>query len=225
MGKGKRTRWIKVPQQRRSRATLDRLLDVTEAMLESKSFEELSIVDLVSKAKSSIGAFYTRFSDKEALLDALYERHQQQAVGTFEELFEPKRWSGVALPKVVAEWIRFAVDFHRQRRGLLRTLVLRGYAKPDPAYADASKRARLSVALAGDFIVHRKAEIGHPDPRLAGSLGLVMVLGALRERILFPTSTSSAMKTTETKLASELTRAYLAYLEVRPTRGRAAHRS
>ena len=214
MSKEKRVRWIKTPQQGRSRATLDRLLDAAEGMLESVGFDDLSVVDLVKKSRSSIGAFYTRFSDKEALLDALYERHQQQAVGTFEELFEPKRWSGVPLPKVVAEWIRFAVEFHRQRRGLLRTLVLRGYAKPDPAYADASKRARLSVALAGEFMVHRRAEIGHPDPRLAGSLGLVMVLGALRERLLFPTSTSSAVKTSEAKLASELTRAYLAYLQV-----------
>ena len=225
MAKGKRTRWIQSPQQGRSRATLDRLLDVTEAMLESVNFDDLPIVELVKKSRSSIGAFYSRFSDKEALLDALYERHQQQAVGTFEELFEPKRWSGVALPKVIAEWIRFAVEFHRERRGLLRTLVLRGYAKPDPAYADVGRRARLCVARAGDFIVHRKAEVGHPEPRLAGSLGLVMVLGALRERTLFPASTSSVVKTTEAKLASELTRAYLAYLEVRPTRGRSAPRS
>ena len=225
MGKEKQARWIKAPQQGRSRATLDRLLDAAEGMLESKSFEELSIADLVSKARSSIGAFYTRFSDKEALLDALYVRHQQQAVGTFEELFEPKGWTGVPLPKVVAEWIRFAVDFHRARRGLLRTLVLRSYAKPDPAYGDVGKRARLSVARAGDFIAHRKAEIGHPDPRLAGSLGLVMVLGALRERILFPASTSNAVKTTETKLVSELTRAYLAYLGVQPSRGRSGRRA
>ena len=73
-------------------------------------------------------------------------------------------------------------------------------------------------------MAHRKTEVGHPDPRLAGSLGLVMVLGALRERLLFPTSTSSAVKTTETRVAAELTRAYLAYLEVRPARGGSASR-
>lgn len=201
---------------------MDRLLDAAERMLESDTFDDLSVVDLVKKARSSIGAFYARFSDKEALLEALYERHQKQAVGTLEELFEPKRWAGVALPKVVAEWIRFAVEIHLVRRGLLRTLVLRGYAKPDPAYADASKRARLSIALAGEFMVHRKSEIGHAEPRLAGSLGMTMVLGALRERLLFPTSTSSAARTTETKLAAELTRAYLAYLDVRLSRGRSA---
>ena len=56
--------WIRAPQQARSQATLARLLDATEVLLDEAPFDDLSVQDICKAAKSSVGAFYARFADK-----------------------------------------------------------------------------------------------------------------------------------------------------------------
>jgi len=185
MATQKTIRWVRKPQQGRSRATLDRLLDATEA-----------------------------------LLDAVYERHQQQAVLTIEQLMDPSRWKDVSLERVLEELVRFVVRLYRERTGLMRTLVLRGHARPDRRYRDPAQRNRLAIAGVGKLFAARRSEVGHPNPSLAGSLGLLMVLGAAREKILFSESTSRAITLSDAQLIRELTRAFVGYAQVHSRRER-----
>ena len=67
------------PLQRRSQATLDAISNATRQLLRTRSFTELTIQNIVTKAKSSAGAFYTRFKGKRALLHFL---HEELARGT-----------------------------------------------------------------------------------------------------------------------------------------------
>ena len=91
-------RWIRPPQQARSQETLGRILDAAEALVAEKGFDDTPISEIVQRAGSSVGAFYTRFPAKDALLalsiaeqntslDALLARLQtEQASLTFERL-------------------------------------------------------------------------------------------------------------------------------------------
>ena len=65
---------VQAPRQARSQRTFDNLLDAAEDLLNEKSFLELSINEIVSRAGSSVGSFYARFDDKDALLRCLSER-------------------------------------------------------------------------------------------------------------------------------------------------------
>ncbi len=217
MSAPRKLRWIRTPRQPRSRATLQRLLDAAEQLLEKKTFEEVSVTEVAAKARSSVGAFYARFSDKDALLDALYERHQQEAMANIAELSDPRRWEGVPLPTLIRKIVRFVIDLYREHCGLMRTLVLRGYTKPDARYGRSEYRGKLAIVRMGELIGARSREIGHPDPRFAASLGFLMVLATLREKILFGKSTASALRTSDRRLEDELVRAYLAYLQVPQT--------
>ena len=67
-------RWVRPPQQERTRASLTRLLDAAETLLGEKSFDEVSIAEVTREARTSIGGFYRRFADKDGLLHALHER-------------------------------------------------------------------------------------------------------------------------------------------------------
>ncbi|WP_394693307.1 TetR/AcrR family transcriptional regulator [Hyphobacterium sp.] len=58
--------------QARSRATRERILKVLEKSVLDNSIDALTVADIARKAKSSVGAFYGRFADKAAALDALY---------------------------------------------------------------------------------------------------------------------------------------------------------
>lgn len=58
-------------KQDRSRKTRDALIAATWRLLQEQAWQALSINDIVKLAGSSVGAFYSRFTDKEALLEAL----------------------------------------------------------------------------------------------------------------------------------------------------------
>src|SRR2546430_7916872 len=62
------------PQQTRSQETLDRILDAAERVLDEKSFTEATLAEIMERAGVTVGAFYRRFPDKDALLHLLDER-------------------------------------------------------------------------------------------------------------------------------------------------------
>ena len=200
--------------QARSRRTLDRLLDAAESLLRDRSFDDLTIADCVRRARSSVGAFYARFLDKDALLDALYDRHQAQVTAALGQALDPKHWINDPVSRIVEQLVHELVKLHVAKRGLLRALVLHGHMRPDWRYDDLAARSQLSVARVGELIGSRRTEIAHPAPKAAASLGYLMVLATLREKLLFGESTASALDMDAPRLERELVRAYLAYLGV-----------
>ncbi|NNL66054.1 MAG: helix-turn-helix transcriptional regulator, partial [Myxococcales bacterium] len=89
-------RWVREPRQSRSRETLDRILDAAEALVAEKGFEDATVAEIVRRGGSSVGAFYTRFRDKDGLLYALYERYMEQAILTADDALDPQRWEGAS---------------------------------------------------------------------------------------------------------------------------------
>ena len=71
-------RWHRVePLQERSRETADRFAAAAEDLLRDRSFEEISIQDIVRRAGRPTGSFYARFASKEALLPFIYLRYHE----------------------------------------------------------------------------------------------------------------------------------------------------
>jgi len=205
---------VRSPVQRRSRRTLDRLLDAAEALLADRTFDELTVTEVVRRAKSSVGSFYARFPDKEALLGAIYERHQQRMIALMDDELAPERWADLPVAAVMERMVGRLVRFHRSQRGLLRALVLFGYTHPDWRYADDRERSRLPLTRLAELIAARRAEFGHADAAAATSLGVLTVLATLREAILFSESTASAVQLSDEQLTAELSRQLCAYLGI-----------
>jgi AcrR family transcriptional regulator len=59
------------PSQDRSRRTAERFLDAAFKLLETRTFEELSVADIAREASRSVGAFYQRFGSKDDFLAVL----------------------------------------------------------------------------------------------------------------------------------------------------------
>ncbi len=66
-GKDKHT-----PQQRRSIETRERILKSVTTLLETDAYSSATVQDIVSAAGCSVGAFYGRFKDKDAVLFAIF---------------------------------------------------------------------------------------------------------------------------------------------------------
>ncbi len=206
--------WVRAPQQARTREGLSRLLDAAEALVAEKGFDDAGIAEIARMAGSSVGAFYRRFADKDGLLHALHERFCDEARATADAALDPGRWTGAPTHEVVREFTAFLVDVFREREGFCRAVLQRGAS--DAIVRERTDRLfeylaeRLAALLRG-----RGADIAHPDPKLAATVGLRVVIGALTHTVQ---GQPRALPLSDERLAPELTRVFNAYLGVRTPR-------
>ena len=208
-------RWVRPPQQARSKATLDRLLDAAERLVAEKGFDDTGVAEVARLAGSSVGAFYSRFQDKDGLLHALYERWLAEATATADAALAPERWEGASVREILSAVIAFLVVIHRERGGLIRAFVLRNHVDPE----FHARQQRLSHYISDHvtaLLLDRRSEICRPDPERAAHFGLTLVFSALETLMLFGEYRTGAASLEDSELATELTHAYLAYLGIPP---------
>lgn len=201
------------PQQSRSQETLGRILDAAERVLEEKSFTEATLAEIMERAGVTVGAFYRRFPDKDALLHHLDDRFFTEMRELADELLDPARWDGAPFARIVEKFTHVAVPTYRMRRGLMRTLFIRarGDAKVQASARDIHGRFMDRLRVLADA---RRDEIKHPNALAAVELGYRMVTGALRETVVFGESWPSEPGLSDDELAHELARGYLGYLGI-----------
>ena len=212
---------LRPPRQARSRATLDRLLAAAVELLAERRFERSPVSEIVARAGSSVGAFYTRFADKAALLHHLDERLFEGVREQWDTFLDPRRWQGVPAAEIVSQLVHLLVRKRRRNRGLLRALALYARDRPDPRFLARAERLTAHAQRRWrSLLLARRHELGHPRPARAIRTGLYMVDAAIREAVLFPEV--APLHLSDAALARELTDAYLAYLRIaRPTPRRA----
>jgi AcrR family transcriptional regulator len=204
-------RWVRPPQQERTRASLTRLLDAAETLLAHKSFDEVTIAEVTREARTSIGGFYRRFADKDRLLHALHERFCEDARATTDDALDLEKWAGASLGEILGQVTAFLVEIHREKRGLFRAFLLRGLSDLVVRERTDDVFRYIGDALR-DLLREHRAEISHPDPDTAARFGLRVVVATLDHWVqLGPTTPEFAPEA----LTRELTRVFATYLGVR----------
>src|SRR5689334_9008980 len=105
------TKARKVASQKRSRATVEALVEATARILVKDGFDKASTNRIAEVAGVSVGSLYQYFPSKEALVAAVMERHQEEIMQTVrselaEVLAEP-------VEKAVRKLVAAAVKAHR----------------------------------------------------------------------------------------------------------------
>jgi len=111
----------KSASQRRSRLTVDALLEATARILIREGFDKASTNRIAEVAGVSVGSLYQYFPSKEALVAALIDRHNQEVMQAVQgELAE-----AVNLPieQAVRKLVAVAVKAHRIDPKLHRVLA------------------------------------------------------------------------------------------------------
>ncbi len=206
-------RWVRPPQQARTRAGLDRLLNAAETLIADKGFEDASIAEIARRAGSSVGGFYRRFRDKDMLLHAVHERFCDEARATADEALDPARWAGAATPAVVHEVVAFLVRVFHERAGFLRAVLVRGITDPAVRERTAALFDYVTTRLAA-LLQSRQAELAHPDRIMAATFGLRVLVGTLHQEFLIQPSSPAP---SDARVATELTRVLLCYWGVDDT--------
>jgi AcrR family transcriptional regulator len=207
---------LREPKQERSRRTTERILDALEELLRKRSFESITVRELLARSKTSAGSFYARFPTKEALLPVLYDRHDARLHDGVDRLQgRPGSKRAASLREAVPLLTRDLVRRHRARRWFIRAVALHARQHPEMIPPEQRRRRRVVHKVWRDELLRFRDEIDHPDPELAVSLGMFMVVSTCREKVVFsdaPLATSFSL--TDDRLAEELTRALLSYLGV-----------
>jgi AcrR family transcriptional regulator len=208
---------VRPPQQARSRATLHRFLEAAIELLGDRQFEQASVAEIARRARSSVGAFYSRFAGKDALLAHINERLFEEGQRLWDEFLAPERWQERSVAEIVEAVVGRLVERRRANRGLLRALSLYARSRPDPAFSSHARAMNRHVHLKlAELLLARPHEIAHRDPEQAIAFGLLMVDGATREAILFGEAARLPGKPSDAVLARELAAAWIAYLGIPP---------
>lgn len=157
------TVWMNSPRQDRGQQTAERIMTATEQLMAKRPFREISVAEIVRKAKASHSSFYARFPDKDALLGMIYERHNHAQNEMIDELLAVNRWRHTPLAKTIRETFPRIVESYRKRQGLIRAFL---------DLASSDERFRRTWAETGDYVVlrvkevvlARSFEVEHPDP-------------------------------------------------------------
>jgi AcrR family transcriptional regulator len=199
------------PKQARSERSLHRLLDAAETVIEERGLGQLSIPEVVLRARSSVGGFYARFRDKNELLRALEERFFREQRLRLERLTQPETWNGASLASIARGCMRELVRVFRARSALIRAFVSRAVYDVD-FRGEALRFEREVAERVSALLLVQPAALGHPRPERAVPLAVAFVFGAMTTGALFADARHPFSQLSDEEAADELARSFLGYL-------------
>jgi AcrR family transcriptional regulator len=199
------------PQQARSRATLTRLLDAAEKLLDEGGLDAATVPAIAKRAGVSVGVVYRRFPDKDALLRAVFERffarareHNLAALQTIGRIQLP-------LPVLMRKLIHGTIEGQRRFRHILRALTHFYRTHRDPTFRDAAMEMNREAMRAISVVLLSHPErISHPNPEQAVEFAMLS-LGAILHATVIEEEPLYTLEHTD-GLEEELTRMLFAYL-------------
>jgi AcrR family transcriptional regulator len=206
------------PKQLRSRQTLDRLLDGAEAVIREEGISELTIVKVVKRAQSSVGAFYRRFPDRNTLLLAIQERNHARAREIYDAQLARLEQGKASLEETLGELFTLRAQQVLKDAPLLHAFVVQEAVLPLFQQEGRKFYAYCRSTMTHVLLSHRD-EISHPEPELAAEMVCRTWLGLMEQVVLYGASPfeAGARSGDTATLVAEYTRAMSAYL-----RGQAA---
>jgi AcrR family transcriptional regulator len=147
---------------RRGRATRQKLLEQTEAMLQTTSFRDLKVVDIARGAGTSPATFYQYFPDVESAILMLAE--EMAISGTsLADLVRGQSWKGRAAFPTSEVLVEGVLEFWEDHRPVLRVVDL-ATDEGDQRFHQIRVRMlnELTVALV-EVIEELKRTSKHPD--------------------------------------------------------------
>ena len=207
------------PQQARSRESLRKLLKAAAEVLGQHGVEGATIPRIAAHAGLTPGAIYRRFNDKDELLETMILGILERQDERLRTGLTPEMAAQIPLPVLAEQVVHSLVVSYRANAGLMR--AMRQFVRTRVETEFWRKACRLEIRsyerMVGLFLAHA-GDVQHPEPRMAVSLGMMMVISTLHELVLETSEMKvwkGLMPQNDRTLKEELTRAFLTYLGVR----------
>ena len=110
------------PRQPRSRERFHRILDHAHQLFEQKGYDAITTNHIAEASDVTIGSLYHFFPNKEAILQALVDRHRERIIAVFpQDVAPPHR-----IPDLITEMLDNIMIFQEQQAGLDWMLTMTG---------------------------------------------------------------------------------------------------
>jgi AcrR family transcriptional regulator len=189
----------KHPAQRRSRATVERILDSAARIFVERGYRGTTTNHIAADAGVSVGSLYQYFPNKDAMLVALEERHLEQARQALQRAATRWRRTEPTLDAWCASFVDLLVRINDDE---LHLLLER--SAPSPPHLDRLV-ADVVAATATDLTDHLR-RWGCPDPELRARLLVTTALHLVHDFLLHPSRRTAALRAEVTRML----RAYVA---------------
>jgi AcrR family transcriptional regulator len=139
--------------QARSREAQARLLKAGEQVFARKGYDDAHVSDIAQAANCSIGSFYRRFRDKEALFRALHIHFAERMRDNFDRFFAMPQWREAPTYEVLRTLVDNTARVIERNPGFFRALFQRALAGAGEPYvpklqaADEQKGLQLAEFL------------------------------------------------------------------------------
>ena len=204
--------------QERSRAARERMLNAGEAVFARMGYNNAHVSDIASAAGCSVGSFYRRFRDKEALFRALHQKIIEQRRQRNEQFYARPELADLPSAEVIRLFIKDILGHFKQNGGFIRALFQRTL---DEGNRDYWPELRKAAALEGDGLarfLRGLGELAHSDNHYSCDFIVRVIEGTIVHAVLHA---GNALKDEE-QFLDDLARVATRYLEIGGSSGRAA---
>jgi AcrR family transcriptional regulator len=204
------------PQQARSRESLERLMKAAREILNEKGLDAATVPKVAARAGLSPGSVYRRFPNKDALMRAVILQTLAALDASTASALTSELAERLSLQAFAEIMVRQSLAAQRRNAKMLR--AMHQFILSHPNVGFKKKAAELnarSIQRVADFLLLKRSEMNHPDPRKAAPFALMLVGFALQEIVVFdalPGVQDPRLPKTDDELVEELARAFLRYL-------------
>jgi AcrR family transcriptional regulator len=204
---------VRAPKQTRSQQTYERILEVVSKLVHKNAYEDTTVNEIVRLAKCSVGAFYGRFTDKDAAMFALYDARCATLEERVSEILEQGKVSANPLAQTISDFVDCIIDHTFSNAAFIRAEQYLSSAKTAaPFWARAKKmNAGFLAALIG-LLQQRSDEITHNNPKTAALITLSIVGGLPRDAVKTAPTLFDAPSQYVSDYKAEIRRIVLGYL-------------
>ena len=208
---------IRAPQQKRSAATLQRILDAVTGLVEAGAYEQATVQEITTRAGCSVGAFYGRFEDKDAALYALYDARCARLEAATLPILEAGAAPEASLAATLRAFIRRIIAHIFENAALVRAeAFLTPHDASSPFWARAKlMNGRIHKRLEAVLAAHTDS-FNHPHPERVGLIVLSLIGGLPRDAVKIGARIVDCSDVAMDAYAEEIERVVFGYLGVEP---------
>jgi AcrR family transcriptional regulator len=178
--------WVRAPRQARSEETLMRFLEATAVLLTERTFDQISVNDIVERADRTVGSFYARFDDKASVLRVLVEQTGARLRNDAHNFWSVDNWRGRPMAEIISGTVDAVLNAYREAGPVFHAAAI--LAPGD----DSFRAVRLGVWVVcaerfAEVLADRADEIGHPDPERAAELAMTSMIALADLRLIYGT--------------------------------------
>ena len=189
----------KKPRQRRARTTVDVILMAAAHILKREGFTHMTTNRIAEKAGVSVGSIYQYFPNKEAIVAALRERHNDWV----DECVRAETERGRNKP--LREGVRQAVE--RMVAVYALDPALHGaLTRGDPTHDGVG--VQEGIALLREFLVEHAQQLGLRDPELT-----CFILVRAVEAVIQGTTLEAPQRLRDPNFVDEVTELFVRYVD------------